>query len=130
VTVPVPFPLPVTSGWQVVDWIDRPYQAPAGAGGVALVTVPPLPDNERWQLTHMVVSCTSSTATQVRLYLDDVTAVDLRDGSLTGNFDVADWPQGLWLPPGRSLLARWTGCSAGTTATLALQATVLRRAGS
>lgn len=129
-TVPLPSPLPATSGWQTADWLDRSYlSAPAGADGVVLVTVPPLPDNERWQVTHMVCGCTSGTATQMRLYLDDVANGNLRDGTSSGNFDVADWPQGLWIPPGRSLLARWTGCAPGAVATLTLQATILRRVG-
>jgi hypothetical protein len=128
VTVPVPYPLPATSGWQVADWIDQRYtSAPAGADGIALVTIPTLPDSERWQLTHMLCGCTSSTVTQMRLYLDDVANANLRDGSSSGNFDVADWPQGLWIPPGRGMVARWFGCSAGAVATLTLQATILRR---
>jgi hypothetical protein len=129
VTVPVPFPLPATSSWTVADWLDRPYISdPAGSDGVATITLPPLPDNERWQLTHAVVSCTSAAATQMRLYFDSAAIPNLRDGSSAGNFNVADWPQGLQVPPGRALLARWDGCDPGAVATLALQATILRRA--
>jgi hypothetical protein len=130
VTVPAPFPLPATGGWSVADWLDHSYTSdPAGTSGVAVASVPVLPDNERWQLTHAVISCTSSVGTQLRLYLDDSPVVgNLRDGSASGNFNVADWPMGLWIPPGRSLSARWTGCSVGAVGTLALQATVLRRA--
>jgi hypothetical protein len=128
VTVPLPSPLSVTSGWQVVDWLDRSYVSdPAGADRAATITLPALADNERWQLTHMLVGCTSTTPTQVRLYLDSAANNNLRDGSSGGNFDVADWPQGLWIPPGRALVARWAGCSAGSVATLTLQATILRR---
>jgi hypothetical protein len=128
VTVPLPSPLSVTSGWQVVDWLDRSYvSTPAGADATATITLPTLADDERWQLTHMLVGCTSSTATQLRLYLDSAANNNLRDGSSSGNFDVADWPQGLWVPPGRTLIARWAGCSAGAVATLTLQATILRR---
>lgn len=127
-TIPLPSSLPVSSSWGVVDWLDRSWSSgPAGTDGVALITLPPLPDFERWQLSHMVVSCTSSTASRVRFYLDGVSDVALREGSDKGNFDVGDWPMGLWVPPGRSLLARWTGCSAGAVATLAVQATILRR---
>lgn len=127
-TVPLPSPLAVTSGWQVVDWLDRSYvSGPAGTDGTAVITLPALADNERWQLTHTVIGCTSTTATQLRLYLDSAANTNLRDGSSSGNFDVADWPQGLWIPPGRTLIARWAGCSAGAVATLALQAAILRR---
>lgn len=127
-TIPLPQPLPVTSGWQVVDWLDRSWTSdPAGADGVATITLPALPTDERWQLSHAVVGCTSSAATRVRHYLDGVSNGNLRDGSSAGNFDVGDWPQGLWIPPGRALISRWTGCDVGAVATLALQATILRR---
>lgn len=127
-TVPLPSPLSATAGWQVVDWLDRSYVAdPAGADGTALITLPTLPDNERWQLTHALVGCTSSTPSQLRIYLDSAANNNLRDGSSNGNFDVADWPQGLWVPPSRSLVARWTGCSTGAIATLTVQATIVRR---
>jgi len=127
-TIPVPSALPSTSSWQVADWLDRNWSSdPAGSDGVALITLPALPDNERWQLTHSVVGCTSATATRVRHYLDSVTNGALREGSDKGNFDVADWAQGLWVPPGRVLITRWTGCTPGAVATLALQATILRR---
>jgi hypothetical protein len=127
-TIPLPTALPSTSSWAVVDWLDRSYvSSPAGADGVATITLDQLATDERWQLTHMVASCTSTADTQMRLYLDSTADGSLRDGTRVGNFDVADWPQGLWVPPGRSLLARWTGCTAGAVATLTLQASVLRR---
>jgi hypothetical protein len=127
-TVPVPTSVPATSGWAVFDWLDRSYSTPAaGADGVALLTRPPVPEDQRWQVTHMVVGCTSATATQMRLYFDDVSNGNLRDGTSSGGFDVADWPQGLWVPPGRALVARWTGATVGAVGTLTLQATILRR---
>lgn len=130
-TVPLPQPLPVTSGWQPVDWLDRPFNSDsAGVDGVALLTLPALADDERWQLTHAVASCTSAAETRMRMYLDSVGNGTFRDGTDSGNFNVADWPQGLWVPPGRSLLARWTGCDVGAVGTLALQATIWRRMGS
>jgi hypothetical protein len=129
VTLPLPTPLPVVGGWRAVDWLDRSYVSdPAGVDGVALLTLPTVPDGERWQLTHMVASCTSTADTEMRLYLDAVADRNFRDGSPTGNFDVADWPMGLWVPPGRTLLARWTGATAGARGTLTVQAVILRQA--
>lgn len=126
-TVPVPQPIPTTSQWQLVDWLDATYTSSPAAGGVALITLDQLPDYERWQLTHMVAGCTSAAQTSMRLYLDSVANGSLRDGTATGNFDVADWPMGLMIPPSRSLLARWTGCNDGDVATLTVQANILRR---
>lgn len=127
-TVPAPYPLPVSSGWQIADWIDQQFTSPpAGADGIALVTLPQLADDERWQLTHMVCGCSSTSPTQMRLYRDDVANQNLRDGSNSGNFDVADWPGGLWIPPGHSMVARWSNASTNAVAYLTLQATVWRR---
>lgn len=126
-TVPLPQSIPSTSQWQLQDWLDASYTSAPAAGGIALITLPQLADYERWQLTHMVAGCTSAAATTMRLYLDDVANNALRDGTSTGNFDVADWPAGLMIPPGRALLARWTGCNDGDIATLTVQANILRR---
>lgn len=126
-TVPTPYALPVTSSWTLSDWVDNTYNAVADASGVALITLDPLPSDIRWQLTHMVAGCATTSTTSLRLYLDQVGNVALRDGTASGNFDVADWPAGLMVPPGRSLLARWTGCNPGDQAFLTLQANVLRR---
>jgi hypothetical protein len=126
-TVPVPTAVPATSSWRVADWLDRAYNSTPAAGGAALLTLPALPDNERWQLTHMVAACTSTTTTALRLYLDSVAPASFRDGTNSGNFNVADWPQGLWIPPGRQLLAQWTGCSDAAIGTLTVQAVIYRR---
>lgn len=123
----VPYPLPVASSWSVVDWLDQTYQAVADSTGVALITIPQLPDTDRWQLTHMVAGCATTASTQMRLYLNDVANGYLRDGTASGNFDVADWPMGLMVPPSTSLLARWTGCNAGDPVFLNVQANILRR---
>jgi hypothetical protein len=127
VTVPLPYALAVTSSWQLVDWLDRTYTATADAGGVGLITLPQLPDNERWQLTHMVAGASTAAQPKMRLYLDQVANGALRDGTGSGAFDVADWPMGLMVPPATSLLARWTGCNPGDAVFLTLQANILRR---
>lgn len=128
-SVPLPQPLPSTGGWALSDWLDQSYTSAPAAGGLAMITLPQLAYNERWLLTHMVVGCTSSTSTSLRLYRDNVANPNLRDGSANGNFDVADWSPGLKLPSGASLIAVWSGASDGALATLTLQADVYRLAG-
>jgi hypothetical protein len=97
-TVPVPYSLPVSSSWQLVDWADKTYTGTADAAGVALITLDQLPDFERWQLTHMVAGAATTAAPSMRLYLDTVSNGCLRDGTSAGAFDVADWPAGLMVP--------------------------------
>lgn len=127
-TVPLPQALPTSSGWQVVDRIDETYSSqPAGTNGLATITLPQLDTATRWELTHMVAACTSSSKSGMRLYFDTVGPAGFRDGSDSGNFDVADWARGLFIPEGRTLIAQWSGCSAGAVATLTLQADVSKR---
>lgn len=127
-TIPLPQPLPTTSGWQLVDWLDESFtSAPAGTDGVATITLDQLPTDTRWQLTHMVAFCQSAAAPQMRLHLNSVGPTCLRDGTNSGTFDVADWPMGLMVPPAVSLLARWTGCAAGDAVFLTVQANILRK---
>lgn len=126
-TVPLPQSLPSSTGWQVVDRIDQTYASSPAANGLATITLPQLDTATRWELTHMVAACTSSTASGMRLYFDTVGPAGFRDGTDSGNFDVADWARGLFIPEGRTLIAQWSSCSTGAIATLTLQADVSKR---
>jgi hypothetical protein len=125
----LPQPIASTSQWQLSDWLDQSYTSAAAAGGIAQIVLPQLPYNERWELTHMVVGCTSSTATSLRLYRDSASNPNLRDGSSTGNFDVADWAAGLKVLASSGLIAVWNGASDGAVATLTVQANIYRLSG-
>jgi hypothetical protein len=118
------------SGWTVADWLDKSYASPPAVGGVATLSLPQVEPGRLLRLTHAVVSCTSAATTQLRLYLDTVAPGSLRDGSIAGNFDVADWPGGLLVPTSRVLVAQWTGATDGAVGTLTLQGEVLLQAGS
>lgn len=126
-TVLLPQPLPATGGWELVDWLDASYTSQPAAGGVATITLDQLDTTTRWQLTHMVAFCSSTSTPQMRLYLSNVSPGGLRDGTNTGVFDVADWPMGLMVPPSQALIAQWTGCNDGDLATLTVQANIYRR---
>lgn len=128
-SVLLPQPIASSSQWQLVDWVDNSYTSAAAAGGLATIQLPQLAYNERWQLTHMVIGCSSSATTTLRLYLNTVANGSLRDGSPAGNFDVADWTAGLMIPPSSALIAQWAGCSDGSVATMTLQANLYRLAG-
>lgn len=127
-TVPVPYSLPTSAGWQLVDKLDKGYASsrPA-AGGLITIDVGQLDGSTRWVLTHAVTSCTSTSATLMRLYFGSVNPAGFRDGTDAGNFNVADWSPGLFVPEGTDLIAQWSGCSDGASAALALQVDVYRR---
>lgn len=126
-TVPLPSPLPTSAGWRAVDKIDHQTSGTADASGTATVDLGTLDTQTRWVLTHMVAACTSAAASTMRLYFGSVGPAGLRDGTSAGNFDVADWSPGLFVPEGTRLLAVWSGADPGALATLTLQADVYRR---
>lgn len=126
-----PVALPSAQQWQLFDQLDRTAATPAaGSDGTATVALPQLDGATYWQLSHMVVSCTSTTPTAVRFYLDSPIPGYLRDGSDQGNFDVADWPMGLYVPPSRALVAQWTSATPGAVGTLTVQGLIYRMSGS
>lgn len=127
--IALPSSISSASSWQVVDWADPSASSSPAAGGLATITLDPLPATDMWLLDHMVVSCTSSAATVLRLYAGSVGPSYFRDGAQNGNFSVGDWPSGLLIRPATSLVAQWVGCSAGAIGTLTLQARVLRQVG-
>lgn len=128
-SVALPQPLPTSGGWHLSDWLDQSYSSAPAAGGVATITLPQLGYNERWELTHMVVGCTSSATTSLRLYRDSISNPSLRDGTDAGNFCVADWAPGLKVPASSALIAVWSDATDGAIATLTVQGNVYRLAG-
>jgi hypothetical protein len=126
-------PTPVggsATGWAVVDFLDRDYSSPPAVAGVATLQLPQLDPGVMWALSHLVCSSTSTTATQLRIYRDAAQTTRFRDGSNSGNFDVADYPApGLLVVEGSGLVAVWTGCSTGAVGTLAVQGRIVQRAG-
>lgn len=125
-TFEVPTYTAPSGSWRLVDWLDQSWQATAGGDGTATITLDPLDPAERWRITRSVVSSTSSSSTSVRHYLGSVATGNLRSGSNTGNYDEADYPAGLMIPPTGVYVTVWTGCTPGASCTLALQADILR----
>lgn len=116
------------SQWALADYVTlQKRSTPAAADGLCTIVLDQLDDNELWLIDHAVVSCTSSVFTTLRFYAAAVTDLNLLDGSSSGNFDVADWPNGLQLQPTSSLIVQWSGASTGAVGTLTLQARSLRR---
>jgi len=116
-----------SSAWQLVDFLRLRLRSAAAAGGVARIDVAQLPDNELWVIDRAVVSSSSTNTTALRLYDSYVDPEFFLSGSGSGNFDEADYPGGLQVPPTASLIAEWTGCSDGAIGRLYLQGRRLQR---
>jgi len=116
-------------GWELADYVEvEKSTAAAGADGIVLLELPQLDAEERWLLDHAVTSCTSTTVTDLRYYVGAIRDTSIVEQTDNGNFDVADWPNGLRVGPSGILTLRWGGCSAGAIGTANLQIRVLRRA--
>jgi hypothetical protein len=130
-TVPVPYSLPTSSQWQLMDWTDPVLTSAAAAGGTMQVQFRDLDVNELWLIDRAVIQCDSTTDTKLRLYAATAAPANLLSGSdseaVTGNFDEAEYPRGLLLRPSQCLLAVWTGASTGARGTIRLQAQVFRK---
>lgn len=130
-TVVLPTSVSAAGSWQLSDWTDPVLTSAAAAAGTMQVEFPQLDVEELWLIDRAIIQCTSSTDTKLRLYAGVAVAPNLLSGSdsdaSTGNFDEAEYPQGLLLRPGQLLLAVWTGASDGARGTIRLQARVYRR---
>jgi hypothetical protein len=126
INLPVQIATPSAS-WTLIDYVTLVRSSPAAAGGLCTATFDQLAPGDRLLIDHAIVSCTSSTPTILRMYLDAVSPLTMLDGSDAGNFDVADWPNGLAIAPTRTLTVQWSGASAGGIGTITLQARLLRQ---
>lgn len=127
VGVILPGALATASGWTLTDYVNRQLRSEPAAGGVCQVEFAQLDGNELWLVDHAVVACDSTSATSVRWYAGAVSDLALLDGSDSGNFDVADWPNGLQVQPTTALVVRWTGVSDGARGVVSVQARSMRR---
>lgn len=118
----------VIGRWYLWDYQERVIQTqPAAANGVMLATFPQVPSNELWFLTRALVQSTSALRTECRLYDSTVTPLNQLEGTLSGNFDVADMSSPLQLSATTQLLFNWTGATPGAVAIARAQWTVLRQ---
>lgn len=104
---------------------DRP-QVPAGSmeavlepqqGGLVLL------------VDRIVVETNSTTPTTASFYLGQVADEALIEYTASGDIDVADEVQPLYVPSGVALLCRWRGASAGARAIVRYQFRVARLTG-
>ena len=125
--VTLPQPIPAVSGWALTDWLPMSVQTDPAAGGVATVELPQLGPDVQWLIDRLVVTCSSSTSTTLRLYDSTVTLGRLLDTTGNGNLNTADYPAGLLVRPSSVLIAQWTNATAGAVGSLTVQARVMRR---
>jgi len=115
--------------WNVIDHIPDALaqSAPADATGIVTVTFDPVGAGLYWRIERIRVQTTSTTTTTALVYVGDVSAQNLRDGSIAGNSDNADYSSPLVVPPSRQLQIVWSGMSLGAVATAIVQHQLVER---
>jgi hypothetical protein len=118
------------SGWGLSDWRQIRLSATADASGVATIDCGQVDPFTQWLVDRLVVQSTSAAASAVKLYDSSVAPAQVLDGTASGNLNSADYPQGLLIRPSASLIAQWTGATAGAVCTLTAQVRIFRRSDS
>jgi len=94
----------------------------ANAAGRAVARVQPLRAFERWEITRLAVSSTSTVLVPTaRIYRGSETPSRLVDGTHTGTLDQSDTQ--LSLPNGEALLCVWEGADVGSQCTFTVEGT-------
>jgi hypothetical protein len=117
------------SSWAVTDYRPVILTSVPAAEGLAIAVGPQLELGELWLVDRIVASCTSTTASELRVYESNASPAFLLSGTASGNMDEADYPGGMLLQPGGELLAVWSNVSDGAVGTLRAQIRVLRYGG-
>lgn len=106
------------AAWDDARFVDEFRQATVDAGGAALVSFGPVPQDERWLVDRVVVVTSSRAgAAWFGMYLDDVDDSRLIDGTNAGDFDVNDADSPLELEGGEQLVCVWSNATPGDVAT-------------
>jgi hypothetical protein len=116
------------ASWAVWDYDKRSARSTKGAtGGSCTAQLPAVPDNELWFVDRLRVSCTSTASTVAKVYSSTLDDDGIEDGTLTGNFDVADNAAPILLKPTEQLTVVWTGATDGAIGRFRAQITVMRK---
>lgn len=126
----LPTASPAVSKWTLWDYVKKSASSPTVAvNGVCVAQLAAVPDNELWFVDRLRVSCDSTAPTVALVYSGQIDDDYVEDGTLTGNFDVADYASPLALLPTEQLTVQWTGATGGAAGRLRAQITVMRLAG-
>jgi hypothetical protein len=115
----IPQPIPAASDWYLADFDEQTVQSKPAAGGIATATLSQTPPGEAWEVDRITVACTSTQPTSCLLY-DGLSAVAI-EGTVSGNFDVADESSPVRLLEGAQLQLIWSNASNGAVGTARVQ---------
>lgn len=109
------------SALAVLNYGVAELQSEGAAGGVAQVQIPPLPGDLVALVDRIFIRCNSSTATTTGVYVGGVSERNQRDYAPSGNINVADLVQPIYVGRNQPLIIRWEGASDGAIAIATVQ---------
>jgi hypothetical protein len=104
------------------DYKDEAKVATVAADGTALITFGPVDASHIWRVTRAAVGAQGSALEgPALLYVGDTLPQNLRDGTATGTFDIAEYPAPLVVPATVVLNIAWSGMTPGAIVNGAIQ---------
>ena len=92
------------------------------AGGSVTAQFPPVPYDYFWSIEQISVSCTSTTTTTAKVYVDTPMAdINVIAATLAGNSDQDDVNSPIIILPTKYLYVVWTNVSLGAVGSVRLQ---------
>ena len=92
------------------------------AGGSVTAQFPPVPYDYFWSIEQISVSCTSTSSTVAKVYIDTPAQdINVIAATLQGNLDQDDVNSPIILLPTKYLYVVWTNCSLGAVGSVRLQ---------
>ena len=96
-------------------------QSDAAAGGLATVTLDPLPAGLVMLVDRLFVACDSAAATTLGVFVGGTDTKNQRDYAPSGNVNVADLTPPIYVGPSQALHLRWEGATDGALAVATIQ---------
>lgn len=97
-----------------------------GADGSGAISIGPERGGESWSVTRMSVQCTSAIPTQVRIYRNVISPLQMLFDSKSGNSDVASGDPPLDIPRGGRIIVEWRNGTPDSVATVVLEGKLTR----
>ncbi len=94
---------------------------PAPGSGIVDALIGPVPTDQVWLVERIAVTSDSGAPTIASVYTGAVDSANLVDRTASGNADIADEVQPIFVAGGQLLIVRWVGMTAGARGTVRLQ---------
>lgn len=110
-----------TTKSKTVSYLEAATQGIADAAGRCEVELGMVPANADWFIERISVETDSILASAFGIFKDADEARYRKDYTPTGNNDIADESQAIWIPSNSRVLAIWTGCTPASICTVNAQ---------